>query len=189
MPQRLSLLPESLLRLLGQAHDPETLTQGLGKYAPSDSELFQDCHGEPYAVTAKGQGLGLMVQCLNPQAPQESKLWGLQALSFATAAGNPMAPWAGPWPHGLNPATASAQDLVQLMAAPAEPPKTATPNNAPKQSEEVKTLLVTQQMCAFEMPGYGQQRWMVQALFHMQSHKLSQLMLLRQSDWVYPPAP
>ena len=187
MPQLLSPLPESLLRLLGCAHNPEALAQGLGRYAPSATALFQERSGEPYSAAVKGRGLGLMVQCLNPQAPQESKLWGLHALSFATAVGDPMSPWAGPWPQGLNPATASAQDLVQMMA-PAEQPG-ADPNDELNKNNNVETLLVTPQMCVFEMPGYGKQRWLVQVLFHMQSHKLSQLMLLRQSEWVYPSTP
>lgn len=185
MTHRLHPLPEPLLRQLGCAADEQTLSEVLQPYKPSQAGLFRTQSNEPYAVGTAQPGLSLMVQCLDSQQSPEKRLWGLQALSFQTRQASERDYWVGPWPKGLDPQTAKAEDLTRLMTAVG-----ADMAQAPRQGQQgvepASVHLHMPNLCCIEVPGYDKRRWMVQGIFDFASKTLTHLMLLRVGDWVLP---
>lgn len=73
--------------------------------------------------------------------------------------------WDGGWPTGLNPQTATADDVVAAF----------TPN-----PEEVMNM---HPMLCFAVEGMAGQTWSVMAMFDAGSKKLSTFSLIRVGEW------
>jgi hypothetical protein len=160
VPSPISALPLVLLHALGRSGPQEKLQSAVaaGRYAAAP--LRQHNHGQPYIVHAD-HGLDLMLQCTTPDAAQAERLWGLH--SFTLHAGE----WAGRWPEGLNPATATAQEVVRLFAPDPE------------------TTLCTLAMVCFTITGQGEaQLWSVLCQFDSVSRQLQSFTLARVGEWL-----
>lgn len=168
MPTRLSPLSEPLLNNLGCASRQDTLDNALRTFAPPPPHLYQIRNGDLYPVSVPGQGLDLMLQCLNPHAPESERRWGLHSLTFHTAASNPASHWTKDWPGGVDPDTATAGVIVSLLA-----------------EDDDDAVLMTDGMTCFEVPGFDSRRWIVQCLFDPARKTLLTFSLIRSGEWVH----
>ena len=157
---RLKALPSILLESLGRAGSLDRLAKALESAPNFAPPLRHVRDGNPYTINAV-LGLDMMLQCVNASAIEEERRWGLQ--SFTLQAGE----WNYGWPEGLNPATATAKDVVKLF--------NADPNSS----------LVTQSMVCFTVPGLNEsQQWSVLCLFDAATHRLQSFCLVRVGDWL-----
>lgn len=166
MPQRLSSLPASLLNHLGCAAGQATLEGALAELKLPAASLRQTRNGAPYTVSVPGQGLDLMLQCLNPHAPEADRLWGLHSLTFHSAGSDPVSHWTKGWPGGVNPGTATAGDIVSLLA-----------------EDDDDAVLMVDSMACFEVPGFDGRRWIVQCMFDPARKTLLTFSLIRSGKW------
>lgn len=169
MPARLSPLPADFLSNLGCAVGHKVLEECLSQLDLPASNLYRTQNGDLYRAGISGQGLDLMLQCLNPQAPDAERLWGLHSLTFHTTRSEPNNYWRKEWPSGINPDTATAGDVVSLLA-----------------EDDDDAVLMTDGMACFEVPGFDDRRWIVQCMFDPGSKTLLTFSLVRGGDWVYP---
>lgn len=158
MHLKLNTLPPTLLAHLGAYSTLETLAQ-FPQFALPLSDLRQHKGGESYHVNIKAEGLSLMLQCVNPDAPAEEGLWGLNGITLKAGV------WTGEWPVDLNPFEITAKQLVQLF----EP-----------KLEEVMDM---PPMLCFSIDGAYGQTWSVMAMFDAASKKLSSFSLIRVGEW------
>lgn len=158
MHSSLTSLPKPLLDQLGAFSRLESLAK-LARIAElALNRLRQQNNGQPYHVATGRQGLSLMLQCLNPDAPSEERTWGLQGFTLKANA------WDGAWPAGLNTDTATPEELVELLAAnPGE-------------------VMNMPPMVCFSIQGVASQAWSVMAVFDS-SGKLETFSLLRVGPW------
>ena len=156
----LAPVTEALLRTLGR-HSRQGYLRGVLRDAGLENpELLRATSDRPYPVAWPTQGLNLMLQCLDPQAPEDQRTWGLHSITLDAAR------WPGAWLKGLNPATATPEDLVNLLAAGST------------------EALCTPDMACLTVPGVDGQTWSVVALFDALSKKLKTLTFTRTGDWV-----
>jgi len=162
-------ITEALLRTLGRHSGQGYLLQVLRDAGLDDSTLLRAAHDRPYPVVWPALGLSLMVQCLDPQASEDARSWGLH--SFTLDAEH----WAGAWIMGLNPATVTPEAFVDLL------------------SQDKTQTLCTDDMGCLTVPGIDGQTWSVVALFDARSKKLKSLTFTRTGEWigasVLPPWP
>ena len=152
-------LPQVLLQALGRADAQDDLHLAVIAHRTAAQPLRQHHNGTPYTVTADA-GLDLTLQNTNPDAAEADHPWGLH--SFTLHAGQ----WHHGWPEGLNPATATAQDVIRLFAPDPE------------------SSLVTPAMVCFTVPGLHEgQQWSVLCLFDAASQRLQSFSLARVGDW------
>jgi hypothetical protein len=160
MPSPIDTLPRVLLQALGRSGLQEKVQAAALARQDAVAPLLQHHHGAPYVVSAD-RGLDLMLQCTTPEAAEGDRLWGLH--SFTLHAGE----WAGPWPEGLNPATATAQEVVRLFAPDPE------------------TTLCTPAMVCFTITGQREaQLWSVLCQFDSGSRQLQSFTLARTGEWL-----
>ena len=163
MPHPLHSLPQVLLQALGRTGSQEDLHEVVSARRFAQLPLRQHHNGSPYTVTADA-GLDLTLQNTNPhvaKAAEADHQWGLH--SFTLHAGE----WAYAWPEGLDPLTATAQDVVRLFAPDPE------------------SSLVTATMVCFTIPGLHEaQQWSVLCLFDAASQRLQSFSLVRVGDWL-----
>lgn len=156
----LHTLPQVLMQALGRTGSQEDLHKVVSARQFAAQPLRQDHNGTPYTVTAD-TGLDLTLQNTNPDAVEADHQWGLH--SFTLQVGE----WAHAWPEGLNPATATAQDVLRLFAPDPE------------------SSLVTPSMVCFIVPGLQEgQQWSVLCLFDAVSQRLQSFSLVRVGDWL-----
>lgn len=170
MPRRLSPLPADLLSNLGYAVGHNVLEECLSRLDLPASNLYRTQNGDLYRVSLSGHGLDLMLQCLNPHAPDAERRWGLHSLTFHATRSEPANYWRKEWPSGINPDTATAGDIVSLLA-----------------EDDDDAVLMTDGMACFEVPGFDDRRWIVQCMFDPNSKTLLTFSLVRSGDWVHPP--
>lgn len=161
MTKLLHPLPQVLLQALGRLDLHGDLQEAVSARSWTSAPLRQDHHhGAPYTVTADA-GLDLTLQNTNPDAAPLDRQWGLH--SFTLHAGQ----WRHGWPEGLDPATATAQDVVRLFIP------------------DLESSLVTPAMVCFTVPGLGEgQQWSVLCLFDTASQRLQSFTLVRMGDWL-----
>lgn len=151
-------LPRNLLNALGLVQSQDALTQTLRffAYAPA----LQPRAGAAHVVTVD-QGLDLMLQCTNPAAPAAQRQWGLHSFTLRASA------WSGAWPEGLNPHTATVQDVATMF--------TVDPG----------TVMVSPAVACCVVPGLAQgQQWCVLCTFDFGSGKLQSFSMVRVGEWI-----
>jgi hypothetical protein len=162
-------LTEALLRTLGRHSSQGYLLKVLHDAGLDDSTLLRTAHDRPYPVAWPAHGLNLMLQCLDPQASADACSWGLHSLTLDADC------WQGAWLKGLDPATATPEELIHLLS--------------PDKAE----ALCTADMACLTVPGIDGQTWSVVGLFDVRSKKLKSLTFTRTGEWigasVLPPWP
>jgi len=159
-------LREALLRNLSRTSRLDDLAQLLASHGLAPDKLRQHQNGQPYSVTLAPHGIDLKLQCVNPEASQDQWQWGLHSFTLHTAASNPTNHWTQPWPQGLDPEQARADDVVRLLAA--------NPEEA----------MVTPTLACFAIDGLDGLTWALMAIFDPGSLKLQTLTLQRSAEWV-----
>lgn len=134
---------------------------------PPVAELRQSRGNDPYHVSIESYGLALMLQCMNPSAPEDEQLWGLHALTFHSALSRPAKPWKGEWPRGLDASTATVREVVALLAEKGD-----------------ETVLALPAMACFLVPGFDEQTWAVHCVFDGPGKTLKTMSLVRTGEWV-----
>ncbi|GKS95367.1 hypothetical protein [Acidovorax sp. SUPP2825] len=167
MPSRFHPLPDLLLRSIGRYNRQHLLNRVLRSLDPPVLDLRQGHGTDPYPVGVESQGLDLMLQCMDPSLPEKEQLWGLHALTFHTPLSRPGKPWQGEWPQGLEVATATAGDVVALLA-----------------DKDDEAVLALPGMACFRVPGFDGQTWAVQCVFDGPGKTLKTLSLVRTGEWV-----
>ena len=158
MNKNLTFLQPVLLNHLGAygrldaLSDPPQVTVSL-------SALRQHTSVEPYHVAVETKGLTLTLQCANPNAKSDEHQWGLHGITLNAAT------WDGGWPTGLNPQTATADDVLALF----------TPN--PEEAMNIHPML------CFAIEGVAGQTWSVMAMFESAGKTLSSFSLIRVGEW------
>ncbi|MBV8621358.1 MAG: hypothetical protein JOY84_21040 [Curvibacter sp.] len=155
-------IPDFLLSSLGCASQHLYLSDGLVAQGCSPDSLLQISGGRNYPFRIPDLGMSLMLQCLNPKAPQTSLLWGLHAISLHGA------PLHGqsPWPGGLTPGQSTAEDVAQCFGLSAD------------------TALLTPELVCFSHAVQQRRPWAVQCEFDRATSRLHTLSLIRTGDWV-----
>ena len=155
-------LSDALLQSLGRCNRADYLARVLEPFGVKSERLRRAGVAKPYPVSLTGHGASLMLQCVNPDAAPDRQAWGLH--SFTLEAGR----WQGSWPRALDPANATPEAVVKLLANPDD-----------------EEILCTPQMTCFAIAGpAGQSRSLV-ALFDQRSQKFASLTLVRTSEWVF----
>ena len=168
MPRRLSALPAPLLGNLGCVSERAALEDALTKLDLPTSNLYQLRGGDTYPVSSPGKGLDLILQCLNPHAPEANRLWGLHSLTLHTTRSDPANHWTKSWPGGINPDTATAGDIVSLLA-----------------EDDDDAVLMVDSMACFEVPGFDGRCWIVQCMFDPARKTLLTFSLIRSGEWIH----
>ncbi len=158
MHSSLTSLPKPLLDHLGAFSRLELLAKFTQTADLTPNRLRQKNNGQPYHIATGRQGLSLMLQCLNPDAPSEECTWGLQGFTLKANA------WDGAWPTGMDANTATAKDVVALL------------------SEKPEEVMNMPPMVCFGIQGTAGQTWSVMAVFNA-SGKLDTFSLLRVGPW------
>lgn len=153
-------ITEALLRTLGRHSRQGYLLKVLRDAGLNDAALLRAAHDRTYPVAWPEHGLSLMLQCLDPQAPDESRSWGLHSITLDAQH------WPGAWIKGLNSATVTPEELVELLA----------PNST-------EALCMPEMVC-LTVPGIDGQTWPVVALFDQQGKKLRSLIFTRTGEWI-----
>ena len=165
----LAPVTEALLRTLGRHSRQDYLMQVLRSVGLDASALLRAAHDRPYTVTWPEHGLNLMLQCLDPQAHEDARSWGLHSITLDADR------WQGAWLKGLNPATVTPEELIHLL------------------SPDEAQALCTADMACLTVPGIDGQTWSVVALFDARGKKLKSLTFTRTGEWigasVLPPWP
>ncbi|WP_418648806.1 hypothetical protein ACNQFN_11060 [Thauera butanivorans] len=157
-----------MLNNLGCTAGRTVLKENLSRLDLPASGLCQARNGDMYRFGISGHGLDLMLQCLNPHVPDAERQWGLHSLTFHTARSEPASFWRQKWPSGIDPDTATAGDIVSLLA-----------------EDDDDAVLMTDGMACFEVPGFDDRRWIVQCMFDPASKTLLTFSLVRSGDWVH----
>lgn len=157
---RLKPLPDVLLQSLGRIGRLDKLATTLESAPHFSPPLRHADRGNLYTVNAL-LGLDLTVECIRPTAIESEQLWGLH--SFTLRAGD----WGYKWPEGLNPASATAHDVVALF------------------DPDLECTVATSSMVCFTVAGIeAGQQWSVLCLFDAADHHLQSFSLVRVGDWI-----
>lgn len=169
MPTRLLPLLPSLLRHLGVVSNLDALEAFFQEQQWENPKWLRQVHGtDAYPIEVPAQGLDLMIQCINPQAPENEHVWGVQSMTFHTLYSDGSSHWKRDWPTGIYPQRINAGELVSLLA-----------------EDNDDGVLLTENMACFEIPSvHDHQRWLVMGLFDRSSKKLLTFSLIRNSDWI-----
>lgn len=160
MQTPLSVLPVTLLQTLGRSFAQRVLAHRLAPLYPSAQPGFQYPRGDAYYLGA-APGLDLVLQRIKLGAAEAEHQWGLHSFTLQARS------WAGQWPEGMDPHTATAEDVAKLFALDAE------------------TAMVTPAMVCFVIPGLVQdQQWSVLCTFGYSSRTLESFSLLRVGEWL-----
>ncbi len=173
MHPNLTPLPHSLISALGRCHRHDALADGLARLPQPVLNLRQTRGGKVYSVRVPSQGLDLMLQCINPQAPEPQQVWGLQSITLHTALSEPDHCWPHEWPQGITPTT-QATDIGRLFGA----------DNA-----DADSSIVTPTMTCFSVQGFDGQTWNMVCTFDSDTECLQTLSLIRAGDWIAEIAP
>lgn len=172
MHPNLKTLPHSLMSALGKCHRHDALADGLARLPQPVLNFHQTRGGKPYSVRVLPQGLDLMLQCINPDAKEPEQIWGMQSITFHTAASEPENFWPYEWPEGVDPATTRAADISRLFLA----------------NEDSESALITPTMTCFSVAGFEGQVWSMVCVFDSDTDCLETLSLVREGEWVNEPA-
>ena len=162
MSPELWTLSDALLQSLGRCNRADYLVRVLEPLGVKSERLRRANVANPYPVSLSEHGASLMLQCVASEAEPDLQAWGVH--SFTLEAGR----WQGNWPRALDPATATPEAVVKLLANPDD--------------EEV---LCTPQMACFAIAGPSGQTRSLVALFDQRSQKLASLTLARTGEWVF----
>ncbi len=162
-------LLQTLLHSLDQAtHHPALAAELLDLGVPS-AQLLQARDSKPYLVSVDSHGLDLMMQCVNPEAAEEQRCWGLQSFTLHGTESEVASAWHAQWPHGIDPNHATAASVAQVFEADPE------------------ASLITPSMLCFTTPGVAGQPWSVVCLFDDSRGALKTMSLARGAvggEWV-----
>ena len=130
-------------------------------------DLRQTRGGKPYNVRVVPHGLDLMLHCINPDADEPLRIWGVQSITLHTPLSEPSNFWAFQWPEGVDPATAKATNIAQLFGA-----------------DDPESALLTPTMTCFGVSGYEGQVWNMVCVFGSDTECLETFSLVRANEWV-----
>ena len=167
MHPNLKPLPHALVSALGRCHRQDALVNALAALPQPVLDLRQTRSGKPYSVRVVPHGLDLMLQCINPDADEPLRIWGVQSITLHTHLSEPSNFWAFQWPEGVDPATAKATNIAQLFGA-----------------DDPESALLTPTMTCFGVPGYEGQVWNMVCVFDSDTECLETFSLVRANEWV-----
>lgn len=163
-------LPLSLVSALGRCQRHDALAEALVALSPPVLDLRQTRSGKPYNVRVVPHGLDLMLQCMNPDAGEPLRIWGVQSITLHTRLSEPSNFWAFPWPEGVDPTTTKATDISQLFGV-----------------VDPESALLTPTMTCFSVPGFEGQVWNMVCVFDSDTDCLETFSLVRANEWLNVP--
>ncbi|MCC4589592.1 hypothetical protein LL974_00425 [Xanthomonas campestris pv. cannae] len=116
MLAQLNFIPDAFLYSIGRCNRQDRLHELLEAQETPTRDLRRPEQGRPYHVQVGPYGVDLTMQCVNPSAPDRERMWGLHGVTLHTAASHQTRHWKGPWPDGLDLASAEARDVVEWLA-------------------------------------------------------------------------
>ncbi len=155
----LEALPSPLTEQLGTRSRLEWLQRLPEVQGMARDMLFRARDAEPYLLHAEDHGLTLVLQCLDPAAPEGERQWGFQGFTLDASA------WKGPWFDKEGPRQARAETLIEQLA------------------ESPEEVIHQHPMLCFAVRGQGGQTWSVVATFDYGTRYLQTFTLTRVGDW------